>query len=204
MFMDGTLHSYPILMIVSGPAGSGKTTVCDRLREAYPDVHRVVTATTRKPRPGEQDGVDYHFLSPEVFAEKIAANDFFEYATVHGNSYGTLKEYVHAGLDAGQDLLLNIDVQGARSFQQAAAHDPHLKGRLCSIFIMPSSLEVIRERMQLRGHDSHEVIEKRLQTAQEEMKVYSMYDYVIVSSDRDTDFDRIRSIYLAEKHRVRG
>ncbi len=194
----------PILVIVSGPAGSGKTTVCDRLREEFSQLHRVVTATTRNPRPGEQDGVDYHFLSQEMFVGKIANRDFFEYATVHGNSYGTLKEHVYAGLNQGLDLLLNIDVQGAHSFRQAAASDALLKGRLCSVFIMPPSLDEIRQRMRNRGHDSEEVIQRRMETARREMEMYLDYDYVIVSSNRDMDYDRMRSIYLAEKHRVRA
>jgi guanylate kinase len=192
-----------VLMIVSGPAGSGKTTVCDRLREEFPKLHRVVTATTRAPRPGEQDGVDYHFLSREAFAAKVANGEFFEYATVHGNAYGTLREYIYAGLAQGMDLLLNIDVQGAHSFRQTAEVDSVLKGRLCSVFIMPPSLEEIQQRMRDRGHDSEEVIQKRINTARSEMEMYSEYDYVIVSSTRDADYDRMRAVYLAEKLKVR-
>lgn len=193
----------PIFMIVSGPAGSGKTTVCDRLRKEFPQIHRVVTATTRSPRPGEVDGVDYHFLNREQFDLGIQQGAFFEYATIHGNSYGTLKKKVYEAFHQGFDLLLNIDVQGARNFQQIARTEEILKGKLASVFIMPPSLEVIRERMDARGQDTPEVIERRLQTAKSEMELYALYDYVLVSSDKESDYDRVRSIYLAEKHRNR-
>lgn len=197
-------HRPPIFMIVSGPAGSGKTTVCDRLRAEFPQIHRVVTATTRAPRGEEVDGVDYYFLSREEFDRGIEEQAFFEYATIHGNSYGTLKQKVYEAFNDGYDLLLNIDVQGAENFQKISQIEEILKGRIASVFIMPPSLETIRQRMEARGQDHPEVIERRLETAKSEMEMYPLYDYVIVSADKENDYDKVRSIYIAEKQRNRS
>lgn len=197
---DSSRHG--LLMIVSGPAGSGKTTLCERLlAEFAPRLQRVVTATSRPPRPGETNGADYHFLSAEDFERKVAEGEFYEHAKVHTNRYGVLREAVLPHLEASQDLLLNIDVQGAATFRASAKTDPRMSGRLASVFIMPESIDQIRERLVGRGSDDDEEIARRLETARAEIGEWKYYDYCIRSGSRDHDYDAIRSIYLAETFR---
>lgn len=183
------------LLIVSGPAGSGKTTLCDRMLAERPAVQRVVTSTTRKARSGEQDQVDYYFFDYDCFEAKIAAGDFYEYARVHGNLYGTLKAEVQAKLAAGIDLLLNIDVQGAASLRRTAQSDPLLRGRVRSIFIMPASLQQLERRLRGRATDPEDEIQRRMQVAIEEMKQSVLYDHRILSASRDEDFAQLDAIY---------
>lgn len=186
-------------MIVSGPAGSGKTTLCERMLAERPAVQRVVTSTTRKPRGGEVDRVDYYFFDHETFEAKIAAGDFYEYARVHGNLYGTLKDEVQAKLAAGIDLLLNIDVQGAASLRATAQTDPLLQGNVSTIFIMPASLEELEQRLRGRATDAEDEIQRRMQVAIEEMKQSTLYDHTILSASRDEDFAALDAIYQAAK-----
>ena len=187
------------LIIVSGPAGSGKTTLCERMLAERPAVQRVVTSTTRKPRGGEVDRVDYYFFDHETFEAKIAAGDFYEYARVHGNLYGTLKDEVQAKLAAGIDLLLNIDVQGAASLRATAQTDPLLQGNVSTIFIMPASLEELEQRLRGRATDAEDEIQRRMQVAIEEMKQSTLYDHTILSASRDEDFAALDAIYQAAK-----
>jgi guanylate kinase len=195
--MPADRHS--LLLIVSGPAGSGKTTLCDSLlAEFAPRLRRVVTATSRAPRPGEIDGVDYFFLSDEDFVARVKAGAFYEHARVHSSRYGVLRCAVLEDLAASRDLLLNIDVQGAATFRGAALVDPRMAGRIASVFIMPRSIDQIRERLQKRGSDDGAEINRRLETAKVEMGVWKSYDYTIESGSREEDYEAIRSIYLAE------
>lgn len=183
------------LFIVSGPAGSGKTTVCDALLEKIPTIERVVTATTRLPRGTEQNGIDYHFLTPETFESKVAAGDFYEHAQVHGKRYGTLKTAVQDKLNAGVDLLLNIDVQGAASFRKTAQKDPLLSGRIATIFIMPPSLEELEKRLRGRGTDATDEVLRRLEVAKGEILEAKAYDHIIQSTTRETDLLALEAIY---------
>lgn len=183
------------LFIVSGPAGSGKTTLCDRMIAESPQIDRVVTSTTRAPREGEVDKTDYHFFDYKTFREKIDSGNFYEYATVHGNLYGTLKSEVQEKLSDGIDLLLNIDVQGAAQFREAAQHEPLLKGKIVTIFIMPPSIKVLEARLRNRGTDSEVEIQGRLQVAVEEMAQSSHYDHRISSASRNEDFEALKEIY---------
>ena len=186
-----------IILLVSGPAGIGKTTVCENLLSAFaPNLQRAVTATTRAPRDGEKDGVDYHFLSADAFEEKVAAGQFYEHAIVHGKRYGTLKSEVRQRLDVGIDLLLNVDVQGAEAFRQAAQTDEFLAGKLHTVFFMPDDPEELRRRLFERGTDSEEEIERRMQTAQAEMTRCGEYDHCVVSGTKEVDLSRARKIYL--------
>lgn len=191
-------------MIVSGPAGSGKTTLRERMVEHYgPKLERVVTATSRPPRLGEVNGVDYHFFSREDFERMISEGAFYEYATVHGQHYyGGLKSEVRSKLAAGHDLILNVDVQGVGVYKEAAAKGGELYGRLATVFIMPQSIDQLRERISFRDAGKDEEIARRLRTAVEETARWKEYDYVFTSGTRDEDFATLSAIYKAELQRV--
>ncbi|MDR1816925.1 MAG: guanylate kinase [Puniceicoccales bacterium] len=194
----------PLLLLVSGPAGCGKTTLCDRMTAFFPPavLRRVVTCTTRAPRGTERDGHDYHFLARDAFEREAAAGNFLEHALVHGNRYGTRRSDVLDALRAGNDLLLNLDVQGADSVRAAAAGDPVLRAALVSMFILPPSRAELRRRLAGRGTDHPDEIERRLRVAESEMQMRWRYDYCLVSGDREADFERVKAVYLAEKMRV--
>jgi guanylate kinase len=185
------------LLIVSGPAGSGKTTVCDALLREEPALHRVITSTTRKPRGEEKDGVDYYFLQVEEFEARVSAGDFYEYACVHGKHYGTLKNTVQEKLREGVDLLLNIDVQGAATFRATAKSDPLLAGRITTVFIMPPGLEELKQRLQNRSTDSEAEMQRRLIVAKSEMLEAGDYDHILTSSTREADLAALQAIYRA-------
>src|SRR5215471_13972081 len=127
----------PLLILISAPSGGGKTTLCQRLLEARPNMSRAITCTTREPRKGEREGVDYYFLTAESFLKRVQAGNFLEHATVYGNSYGTLKSEVLGKMRQGQDVLLNVDVQGAATIRDRALQDPELKRALVSVFLTP-------------------------------------------------------------------
>ena len=192
-----------LMLIVSGPAGSGKTTICDRLTRTHaPELERVITATTRAPRKNESDGGDYHFLTDEEFEGKLAEDAFYEHALVYEKKYGVLKSAVLGKLEAGVDLVLNLDVQGAATFRRAAEKDLFLGSCLVSLFLMPANVEIIRRRLDGRGTDGGEEINRRLGVAEEEMVRWQEYDYCIVSGNKDDDFARVDAIYRAEQSRV--
>src|SRR5215468_1570117 len=137
----------PLLVVISSPSGGGKTTVCQQLLATRPQMTRAVTCTTRAPRQGEQDGVDYYFLDAASFLKRVQAGNFLEHATVYGNSYGILKSEVLGKLRQGKDVVLSVDVQGAATIRQQAAEDPELKRALISVFLTPPSLAVLKERL---------------------------------------------------------
>src|SRR5437763_3250050 len=143
----------PLLVLISAPSGGGKTTICQQLLKARPQMTRAVTCTTREPRKGEQDGVDYYFLDAGSFLKRVQAGNFLEHATVYGNSYGTLKSEVLGKLRQGKDVLLSIDVQGAATIRARAEEDAELKRALITIFLAPPSLSVLEERLKKRGKD---------------------------------------------------
>jgi guanylate kinase len=185
-----------VVLIICGPAGSGKTTLCTQLLDAYPEqVKRLVTTTSRPPRPGEVDGTDYHFLSPEVFEKRIEQGDFIEWAKVHGRYYGSQKAHIEELLRTGSDILLNIDIQGADAFHRESLTNPILAGRLHRVFIKPQSMKELRQRLQGRGSDDEEEINRRLKTAEEEMKAADQFDHVIVSGSMEEDFRAIDTLY---------
>ncbi len=177
-----------MLLILAGPAGVGKSTLCDRLVNEVPGFERVITATTRPPRPNEVHARDYHFLSEAEFDAKLAATEFLEWAWVHRKyRYGTLKSAVLDRLTHAS-LVMNIDVQGVRSVRAAAASLPALKAKLVTIFVAPDSLDVLRERLQGRGPVTPEELERRMQSAELEMAERNSYDYVIHSKSKEQDF----------------
>ena len=188
-----------ILLLVSGPSGSGKTTLCRRLADDQ-EAHYSISCTTRAPRPGEEDGRDYFFLSREAFDQKIAAGDFLEYATVHGNSYGTLKSEVLHYIERGIDVVMDIDVQGAE--QVRACQDENIRLALIDLFVMPPTDEELAARLTGRQTDSPEVIALRLKNAIEEMSHWREYQYRLLSATREEDYIRFKALIFAERMRV--
>ncbi|MEO0794318.1 MAG: guanylate kinase [Verrucomicrobiota bacterium] len=187
-----------LMLVVSGPAGSGKTTLCDRMLNSYDGLSRVITSTSRAPRAGEIDGTDYYFFPPEEFERMIAEGEFYEHAQVHGRFYGSLKREIDEKLAAGVDLLLNVDVQGAATYRQASLDSEALNGRVISVFLEITA-DQIRERLDTRGSDDEAEIQRRIETAQSELLASKHFDYVIVSGTKDEDFARLSEIYLNEK-----
>ncbi len=188
-----------ILMIISGPAGSGKNTVAERLMEEFPNVERVLTSTSRPPRGQERDGADYNFLSPEEFEKKIKAGEFYEYAKIHERYYGTSKKSISDAFSKGGDLLLIIDVQGAKTWKKIAENNPELSGRLVTIFIVPPSLDELRSRLQGRGTETEAEIERRMKTAEDELLQTKYFDALIYSKSRDEDYAALKKIYMHAK-----
>ena len=178
------------LIIVSGPSGSGKTTLCRRA-EADGLTAYSISCTTRQPRPGEQDGVDYHFLTPETFAAKVAAGEFLEHATVHGNSYGTLKADIIELLQAGKNVVMDIDVQGAASIR--ACDDAIIRRAYADIYIHVPAAE-LEARLRGRQTDSEEVIQLRLHNAAAEDARQGEYQFALVSADREHDYARFLAL----------
>jgi len=188
-----------ILLVVSGPSGSGKTTLCRRLADAG-EAHYSISCTTRVPREGEVDGRDYHFLTRETFLQRIAAGEFLEHAEVHGNFYGSLKSEVIVYLERGQDVVMDIDVQGAA--QVRACTDPEIQRAMVDLFVMPPSGDELRSRLSGRGTDSDEVIDLRMKNALEEMQHWELYRYCLHSGSREEDYGRFLSLVMAERMRV--
>jgi guanylate kinase len=193
-----------LILAISGPAAVGKTTICDRLITDFSGtIHRLVTATTRKPRASERDGVDYYFLDEVEFNEKLANDSFLEHEIIHGNKYGILKETLLDSNKVGQDILLNIDVNGASSLKQFCHENRSLQDRVKTIFIKPKSLEDLRHRIQSRGSESEEQIEIRLANAQKEILRARDFDFVFVSGDRNSDYKKVKNFYLSSKSNIK-
>jgi guanylate kinase len=189
----------PLLLILAGPAGSGKSTLCDRLVQADLGFSRVITTTTRRPREGEINGVHYHFFSPEEFDLRAQRGDFLEWAWVHGRKrYGTLRASVMEPLGKGRDLVMSVDVQGVESFRRAAASDPFLARALLTVFIVVD-YERLLARMRKRGQDDEEEIARRMQTAEAELREAPKFDHRIASRTRDEDFAELVSIVNSTK-----
>ena len=167
------------LFIISAPSGAGKTTLCNAVLAQFPEIAYSVSTTTRSPRSGEENGKDYFFVSEEAFVSGIHQKKWAEWAKVHDNYYGTSADFINAHIERGEDILLDIDVQGTR---QIITQFPDS----ITIFIMPPSLEALRERMASRGTDSMDVIAKRLKNAEEEMAHKDMYRHVIVNDNLET------------------
>ncbi|MBI5386634.1 MAG: guanylate kinase [Verrucomicrobia bacterium] len=191
----------PLLILVSAPSGAGKTTLCDELLKADANFQRAVTCTTRAPRNGERDGVDYHFLAPATFQQRVAAGEFLEHATVHGNSYGTLQSEVLDRLRSGHDVLLNIDVQGAASVRSCAGRMPELQRSLVTVFIVAPSLAELERRLRHRATDPEEVVQRRLAAARGEMAHWTEFDYLAVSDTVPDGLRRLQAIVEAERMR---
>lgn len=185
-----------VLLLVSGPSGSGKTTLCRRLADEG-EAHYSISCTTRPPRQGEVDQRDYHFLGHQDFRNRIEAGEFLEHAEVHGNFYGSLKAEVLDHLADGTDVVMDIDVQGAG--QVRSCPDPEIKKAIVDLFVMPRDEDELRARLTGRGTDSPEVIELRMKNALEEMKHWPEYSYRLLSTTREEDYLRFKSLLLAQR-----
>lgn len=190
--------SSPLILLISAPSGAGKSTVGEALLRETSRLRRVITCTTRPPRAGEVNGVDYHFLTSDDFAQRVARNEFLEHATVYDRSYGTLKSGVLEQLNAGQDVLLIIDVQGAASVRSMAKSDPVFAKALVTVFLSPPTLSELEQRLRGRGSDSAESLQRRIESARDEAARWREFDYLVVSGSREDDLRRLRSIYEAE------
>lgn len=192
----------PVLLVLAGPAGSGKSTLCDRMVGEVAGFSRVVTATTRAPRTGEVNGVHYHFLSAAEFDAQVAAGAFLEWAWVHQkNRYGTRAADVLGPLQAGRSLIINIDVQGVDSLRRAAAADPRLRRYMTTVFI-DVPLAELRARLAGRGTDGAEEIARRMRTAEAELAQKDKFDQVIVSRSKDEDFAALQRIWRQAQARL--
>ncbi len=191
----------PLLIVISAPSGGGKTTLCQQLLATNPNVTRVVTCTTRPPREGERDGVDYYFLDETTFQQRVQAGEFLEFATVYGHRYGNTKSEVLARLRRGSDVLLSLDVQGVGAIRTRAAEDTELKRSLITVFLTPASIELLEQRLRKRGTDTEEEVRKRLSVAKEEIAQWEQFDYLIVSTTVTEDLRRMECILEAEKMR---
>jgi guanylate kinase len=184
----------PVLLVLAGPAGSGKSTLCDRLVAEDPSFSRVITTTTRSPRPGEIAGVHYHFFTPAEFDQKIAAGQFLEWAWVHGDRrYGTLKSSLIDPLAHGHNLVMSVDVQGVESFRRAARENPLLARHMTTIFIVVDH-ERLEARMRFRAQDDEAEIARRMATAEAELREAHKFDFRIESHTREEDFAALLAI----------
>lgn len=180
------------LYIVAAPSGAGKTSLVDALLKTLANVKVSISHTTRKPRPGEVDGKNYFFITKEQFQAKIAHHDFLEYAEVFENYYGTSVSFVEQQLSQGTDVILEIDWQGARQIKAKFQYS-------IGIFILPPSLDILRQRLQNRAQDNEEVIAKRMAAAGNEMSHYKEYEYLVVNDDFDHAVEQLKSIILANR-----
>ena len=183
------------LYIVAAPSGAGKTSLLKSLLERVPGVEVSVSYTTRPRRPGEREGINYHFVDPQTFQRMITQGRFLEHAEVFGNHYGTAKANILERLQQGIDVILEIDWQGARQIRQAL---PEAVG----IFIVPPSRETLEQRLRARGQDSRETIERRMRDAVAEMIHYDEFDYLVVNDEFEQALDGLRAIILARRLRV--
>ena len=195
-----SLKEYPpiakrrgLMFVLSSPSGAGKTTLSRRLLAEEEGVSMSVSVTTRSPRPGEVDGKDYHFVSPEEYQRLIDADELLEYANVFDNKYGTPKRQVMEALDHGHDVLFDIDWQGTRQLAESCRAD------LVSLFILPPALDELERRLRARAQDSEEVVTRRMAKAVEEISHWEEYDYVVVNEDLDKAMNHIRRILYAER-----
>lgn len=185
-----------LLIILSSPSGAGKSTLAQRLRAWDPSIRFSVSATTRAPRPGEVDGREYHFVTEPEFRRLVREGEMLEHAHVFGNFYGSPRAPVQAAIEAGADVLFDIDWQGAQQIRNSS-----LQEHVLSIFLLPPSIAALRARLASRGQDTPETIARRMQRSWDEISHWDGYDYVLVNDDLDATEQRLRTIVAAERLR---
>jgi guanylate kinase len=182
-----------LLLVVSSPSGAGKTTLCHRLIDEFPNIVFSVSYTTRPIRRGEEEGTDYHFVDEPTFGKMVEDGEFAEWAEVHGHRYGTTVEAVRQALEGGRHVLFDIDYQGGRQIKAKFEKDAVL------VFVLPPSLDELEARLRKRATDAPDVIERRLKKAHDELKQYGLYEFLIVNDELPRAYDRLRAIYLASQ-----
>ena len=190
---SGAVARRGLMLVLSSPSGAGKTTLSRRLLDADPGVELSVSVTTRKQRPGEVEGRDYHFIDAARFEAMIKRGELLEWAHVFGHRYGTPRAPVEAALVRGHDVLFDIDWQGTQQLREKADHD------LVSVFVLPPSMRDLERRLRRRAQDSDDVIRTRMATAAEEMSHWAEYDYVVINTDIDRAFAEVQTILAAER-----
>lgn len=188
-------HRRGLMLVISSPSGAGKTTLCRKLVSDHPELELSVSTTTRSPRPGEDDGREYHFIDRPRFDELREADAFLEWAEVHEHCYGSPRAPVMTALEAGRDVLFDIDWQGAQAIQRQAEAD------VVRVFILPPSMKELARRLHTRAQDSETVIHRRLERAPGEISHWFEYDYVLVNEDYDRTYSELVHIYRAEQLR---
>lgn len=186
-----------VLFVLSSPSGAGKTTISRMLLAADPTIKLSVSVTTRPPRPGEIDGIHYHFVDIPTFERMVEDDDFYEWAHVFGHRYGTPKGHIRAGLKEGQDCLFDIDWQGTQQLIQKDKQD------VVAVFILPPSIDELRRRLETRAQDSEAVIDARMERARAEISHWDAYDYVVINDDVDACFAKVCEILHAERMKRR-
>ena len=182
--------TFSCLFVISGPSGVGKTSLVNALTDANPDINSPVSYTTRPPRPGEQSGIDYHFVSVETFREMVTNNEFLEHAQVFGNHYGTSRQTVKQQLGEGKTVLLEIDWQGAAQARRLFAD-------AVTVMVLPPSIHNLRQRLQQRRQDNAGEIDQRMQAATDELSHYGEFDYLIINDNFDTALRELQSVVAA-------
>jgi len=185
-----------LLFVISAPSGAGKTTLCKALTDSLENLRHSISYTTRKPRPGEIDGREYYFATEERFQDMVRAGDFAEWARVHSNLYGTSRRVLDEMRTEGIDVILDIDTQGAKQIKEKYRESVF-------VFIMPPSLEILEERLRNRNSDDEDEIRKRMRRARDEIKDYTVYDYIIVNRDFERALAELRAVVIAERCRTR-
>jgi len=185
-----------LLIVVSSPSGAGKTTLCRRLIDEFPDIVFSVSYTTREMRRGEEEGTDYHFVDRATFDAMVERGEFAEWAEVHGNRYGTTVAAVRQALEGGRHVLFDVDYQGGRQIKAKFEKEAVL------VFVLPPSLEELEARLRKRATDAPEVIERRLAKARDELKHYGLYQYLIVNDDLPRAYEKLRAVYLAAQCQI--
>lgn len=186
-----------LLIVVSGPSGAGKGTICKAFLNSHPTVYPSVSTTTRAPRKGEQEGVSYHFVSAETFEAMIERGEFLEHAGIYGNLYGTARKAVEEKIEKGIDVLLEIEMQGARQVKKQCPDGIY-------VFILPPSMRDLKERIIKRGSETEKSMRHRLSSAYDEIDFIREYDYYIINDELQQAVDVMNAIHLSEKHKVDG